>query len=572
MAEAIDPQKIWTQVEDKAKEMQPVRDRQKKDLNQFNLTPYAMSDYEGKAIKRIDNVTLNEPAIYAKHVMAALNGSQMAINVRGKDLDDEKRGNIKGFLHGAFHSIDKDLRKMGLSRLKTFLIFQMVIRGYLGVRIWEWKKNDVVRFGALPFDTYHATWEKGEDGMIWAAYPMRRSKAAIQQQYEMTIADTYGTVLDFFDREKYVTLIDKKLPKNGVRPNPYGVVPVIINTPGPIEFIPENDEDIKHHGESIFFTVRDVYDNQNKLATVEMTQAVMGFRGALQWRKPLGSDAEFIGQDPYGAAKVLELGEGWLERIPLADTTGKLETMYGIFSSSRQRGSVTDIQYGELHMELPAVALAKLSEAEDQIYVPLLDCLVDTYNEIGELLIRQFVKNEFETILTDAEEMEESPYKASDIDHKARVTFEFLRVSPSQNVANISIANASKPFYSSEYIRREVLRVRDEGEMERQLEIERLRELSPTVDKYMATRKLLTGKPTEEEQVAAFIAAQEMGMSVEQVKGGAMPEQLPPPEPGAKGIPGALPQTSAGEASQLQTQMRQQGLVPQPKEKVVREK
>ncbi len=550
---------LWTKVENRIKELEPLHTRMKEDHNKYYLLePYTMKSSDGKTkVKRVENVTLPESANYADYLIDGLSSAEMVYGVTGKGLTDTNRDGVIDFFTLHFNNIDSTLKLLKYARLRRYLAYQIVNRGWIGLRSWPYYDPETGEFkhGVMPFDTQYAGWEDD-----YVGFKMGRSKAAIFKQYGVEIKSANGVVMDYLDDDHYVTMIDGSVVED--RENPYGKICAAVMPVGGYSFYLEEKEDIKHVGDSVYRKLRATYDDLNKAATIEMTQAVKDFLGGLQWinAKDGGKipvDKNGTPLDPYLTGAVIESIDGEYKRIPLVSPNSKLEIIFNILSSNRQRCSLSDTVLGDIQhlIQAPsAVALAKLGESVDMQYKPLTETMEDAYEWLIDIIETQFEIGEFAAKYTN-DKSEEVEYDKSIFSTPHRVDVEFHRISPFDNVANIAFGASAKNsgFFTDEYIRNNVLHLKSEGDMEKGLEIQKLRLLSPDLDTYFAVRKLLEGKPTKEEMVAAFMGAQSIGLTIEQIRAGELPGEQKTPNLGI---------TSNQNAHVLNMDMRRRGMVP----------
>ena len=160
------------------------------------------------------------------------------------------------------------------------------------------------------------------------------------------------------------------------------------------------------------------------------------------------------------------------------------------------------------------------------------------------MLIEQFIENGLTAELGEAGE--EVEYTPADVEGQYRVSTSFHTVSPEQNIANYSVAAAARGFMSDETIRRDVLKLQDPVAEERNLYEQMAAELVPEVRLYrvalglLAEAKQLKGSEARAKRVEAMLVGKTIGISLEQLTKGQMPEAPPAPaEREAEGTEGA---------------------------------
>jgi len=274
---------------------------------------------------------------------------------------------------------------------------------------------------------------------------------------------------------------------------------------------------------------------------------------------------------PYGPGAItgIKKGEQFLP-IPYRDVTQAASFFWSIVESEWQRGTLPAVDYGNLEFPLSAVAISKLTESRDVIFQPRLQAIGLAYRGICQMLIEQFKLHELTAELGEAGE--EIEYTPADLEGSYRVATTFHTVSPEQNIANYSVAAAARGFMSDETIRRDVLKLQDPVAEERNLAEQMAAELVPEVRLFRIARalleeaKLLKGSEAKAKKMEAMLVGKAIGLSLEQLTKGQMP-QAPPPAPGApeeaEGAPPiGGPAIPSAAVKLLGEQARRTGLVP----------
>ena len=545
---------IYKKIDDKFKELQPLYDRMDEDLDIYNLEAYKLKDYDGKEAKRVDNVTLNDPFVFAQRVMSVINSSEMVLKVIGA-VNDEQVSAIKSILGYSTREADKFLKLKRLGRLRNNLVKIAGMRGIGGIRPILWKdKEGNLYFDYLPLDTRYCAWEYGFKGLLWGAYQTERSKDAIEQEYQKVVAGKTGKITEYFDDESHIVFTNKDKVKE--EENTLGFNPMFIAPIGMAMVLkkPTTTDAIKYEGDSIYVANRQVYKDMNKLATIAMTTAAFGFRPPLQIVTPPGAEiteAPEGAKQPYtGGASLVEMGYSRIEAMPLKDLSASLPYILGEFSARRQRGSFPDVEFGEIRYPLSAVAIAKLTEGRNQIFEPIIAFLVDAYEFVFDKTIKQILN----------EGLEIGDFDTSLLVGNYAVEVEFHPTSPEENISRYSIAAAARGFLDSDTIRTSVLKIKDEGQVQKNLDTEFAELAVPELRLYRVAKELAEqGRDME-----AQIILKRIGLALAPPEAEGRPEEEMSPEMETP-IPPLMPGTaeeSASEAEMLRTELGSKGLMP----------
>ena len=276
-------------------------------------------------------------------------------------------------------------------------------------------------------------------------------------------------------------------------------------------------------------------------------------------------------KSPHGAGAItgIKRGERFVA-IPYRDVTQAASFFWSIVEGEWQRGTLPAVDYGNLEFPLSAVAISKLTESRDVLFLPRLQAMGLIYRGICHMLIEQFIENGLTAELGEAGE--EVEYTPADLEGQYRVSTSFHTVSPEQNIANYSVAAAARGFISAETTRRDVLKLQDPVAEERNLAEQQAAELVPEVRLFRIARalleeaKLLKGSEAKAKKMEAMLVGKAIGLSLEQLTKGQMP-QAPPPAPGApeeaEGAPPiGGPAIPSAAVKLLGQQARRTGLVP----------
>ena len=546
---------ILRKIESKQGELTPLYDRMDSDLKLYNLEPFTLYDYDGKTkIERVDNVTLNDPRTFADRVISVISSSKMVIDIKKPNLPDEAISAIKDILNGALEDADTLLAGKRLGGIKSNLTQIAALRGHIGVRVLVYQGEDGnIVYDILPLDTRHCAWEFGRKGVLWVASKTLRSRDAVEDEYEQELggrkfAKKQLVVTDYYDNNLHVIYVEKD--KILEEENTLGRPPVYISPVGTAQALrpPNTTDAVKYEGESIFAADRNVYLDNNKLATIWMTTTAAGFRPPMQLRTEVGQEAPEVPKHALTSpGAVVDVGSSRFEPMPLKDIHASMPALIGWFSACRQRGSFPDVEFGEIVYQLSALAIAKLTEGRNQVFEQVVAALSRCYEFIGNEVKRQILDNKFS--LEGREHLNQ--------DYRLEVSFH--ATSPEENIASYSIARAAEGLVDRDTIRTNILKLRDEGDVEKKLNVEFAEMLVPELRLYRTAVELAKDNREDESKI---IMAKLRALGV-------VPEGKKTPSP--KGIPLGVkaevplegtPEETGAKVSQERTQSQAKGGLP----------
>lgn len=525
---------IFQKIKQKRQDLLPLYTKQDLDLDTFRLKPFQLMDYNGKTpVKRCDNVTLNDPWTFATRIFSIINGAELVITLRamdGKPLSDDLNDSLKEWYFGKLEDADNLLKQRRKGKLRNNLVQIAAMRGVIGVRVLVWvdETTGEVHYDATPFDTRFGAWEYGATGLIWGASETERSKAAVIEEYGDKLVMGIGRmakVTEYYDSHLHVIFINGSPIKD--EPNPLGYPPLYIAPVGAVEALkkPNEYDGAKWDGQSIYDGVRETYFNDNKLASIWMTTSAFGFRPPMQKVTPPGED---IDEMPEGANKlytgggqVIDSGHSRLEPLPLKDVAASLPAIVGLLSAGKQRATFPDVEYGEVRYPLSAVAIAKLSEGRNQVFAPILEAITDAVS----FTVNQFRKQTIKLGL------DNSGIELNKLSKEHRVKIEYFATSPDENISNLSVAAAARGFYDSDTIRTKILKQRNEGTIEKNLDDEWVNQLMPELKAYRVAKRYIEEDRVTEATLIIEKLRQQFGMNIP------MPGQKGASPPLAQGAP-----------------------------------
>jgi hypothetical protein len=399
-----------------------------------------MSENTEKPVPDGIAITMNDAQVFADRTMAICSGANMQAEVLGKKLSEDQKTLIEEFLGNLFISIDDLLMQRELGNLGDFLREQIFIRGRVVSRNLVWEDKPSGRFipDLLTCDSRYFVYEYGDHDLDWGNYTTTRRRELIENLYPKSkqyLKAKYGVVDDFWDCHVNSIYVNNHLVDE--RENTLGYVPYTVQRSGSGSLMLDKDH-LKYTGESIFAPVRHLYPEVNRLTSILQTLNMMTFAGATQYETQEPDNA-VKPENPYGLFKSVPVEKGGGYRlIPVADIKNGTRLFYSIIMAAIQRGSLPNLDYGNLTFPLSAVAISRLTQTKDAIFVPRLQALALYYRATSKMFIDQYINGGIPAEV--GERGIEKTYNAADLNKEFAIRYKFFSTSPEQDIANTEIA------------------------------------------------------------------------------------------------------------------------------------
>lgn len=507
--------------------------RMQADADLLYLTPYVLKDSKGASVPDIINITLNKPAIFAANVISSIGNTRQQVMVESENKQVDT-AYIESFLNAAIASADRRLWKRGLPTLNPFADVQFCIRGRHARRVLLRKESGQTVVDITPWDGRYIYYEQGESGLAWAAYETMRARDEVVAEYgERAAAKATNrecAVLDVWDDKINEIWIDGE--KVSEQENPYGICPVVFQSVllgyGPM-LLDRNWR--KNEGESIFFMIRDIVPELNRLASILQTLNMNQLKAAMQYQNPEGSPQDEPPDRPE-MGDVVSTGKGKLELIDFGDARTAASMMYNMMEKAFQEGAYTDIDIGNVQQPFSAVALVTIGENKDMVYMPRLAAKELLNIGTAEMLLKEAEQLGGSIELGIPGHMK--TFETSKLKGDYTIGYKYFVKSPKTDVARMSLALQAVNFYPRRFIYEQVLQVEDPDQLMRDWYNEQAELLSPSIRQYRIIRSRLEDAEKNNDPEAAREAAMmamELGLTLDQIRMGVMPNALPTGKP-----------------------------------------
>ena len=500
------------------------------------LAKYTLQDVNNKDVPNSISVTLNDPGVFATNVESALSNASEQIEAESEDKSLDT-AYIEDLVRASFASANSRLVKGGKWPLNPFLDQQMCRRGRGAARVLFRidKKTNTLITDIGEWDSRFVYCKVGPDGLEWAAYESWRKKGLIKAAYpkaDITGADDdEGMVWDILDKEKEQIWVDEVHAFEQKYPHPYNHVPVVIQLV-PMGSMLADKESLSHQGESIFFLIRDLVPELNRLVSIIQSLNLKALDNALLWKSEKGIEAtppKYSKLTKPGSMTATDIGGG-AEPVAYGELKRSAYLLHTMIETRIQRGSLSNLDLGIMgNQPWSAVALIEIGEGRDQVFLPRLGARGLLKQQIAEMIIEQIISTGASSVEIGSRGHKRS-FNVSKLQGAYEIAFNYFIKSPKTDVARFSMATAAGNLISEKAKRRDILQREDPEEDERQLRWEAAERLSPAI-KMNRTIKSLVEMAKRGDKDALFeaeILSAEMGMNLKQMIAGDT-KQIPKP-------------------------------------------
>ncbi len=533
-------------VDDKITELTELYTRMDTTKDLVQLTPYELQDYNDNKIEKTVSVTRNTPAWQAFVMSNKLVKVHWQTVVESSDkLTPSKIRTIEQFSDDVWAQVDEFVgNKFGLSGgLNSWLANHVIVRSLIGVRWWlYYDKDKNLVIDCLPVDMRWCPFELNE----WYCNISWRNAAAIKKQYGVGVSVSGNDieVRDYWDFESEQVFVDKK--KVFEQGNPFGTPTFVVIMPS-VGFMLRDKGYIKYEAESFDFLDRELYDEQNRIASIAQSLALEAIiPGYEQADKEINLAKPAIIPPMPGENVRTDVPH---TRVPRGDLNNAFVKSAADITQDINRGGVTDTEAGNNDQNRTALWVTTQNELLNEKLKPRVDALASFRQESIRMIISQYVK--LGEVKKGAREIDlgilgmKHRYSAGQLGDPStyRITYKPMMVSKEQNIANVAIANAQRGILPQRFILTDTLQVQDPDGMMRELEMEKAKQADPTIGlfemalRYAEEAEELTGVDADAKNLESMMLTDSAVLMMRQRRAAAMPQAAQPSPRPAQPVP-----------------------------------
>lgn len=494
--------------------------RMKEDNDLLNLRQYVMKDNQSppRPVPGIVNITLNMPSYMATTILVTMSSAteQVVVEAQRQTFDTAY---VEDFIKACMESSNEYNRRHGRKDRSMFTDGQLCMRGRAVRRVLFRRDGDMLVPDISFWDAAGVTREYGDNGLKWAAYHMKKSKDQILSQYGKEIAQEDADVLDVWDEEKNQVWIDGTLYKE--EEHSYGFTPVIE------EIVPIGSGGIlldagnmASEGESIFFMIRGIVPELNRLASIMQTLNLLSVKQPVK-----DMTSAQTGGEPPDYEDAMSLGRitaADIQPIQFGDAQRSAQMAYQMMKEAFESGGASPAQLGMLGQNPPSgVALLVAGEGRNRIYNPRLGSKGRLNAATARMIIEQ-VRQQFGggTVKVGYSGFEES-YNVSKLEGSYNINYRYSIKSQEVDAGRATLAAAYGNLMSDHTKREDVIQMDDPDGEEDLIRAEEAERMSPMIKMYKSIKSL---KRLDRDYEAELLAL-EYNMNLDRLLGGEVTEQ-----------------------------------------------
>jgi hypothetical protein len=249
---------------------------------------------------------------------------------------------------------------------------------------------------------------------------------------------------------------------------------------------------LEREGESIFFMVRDLYAEWNRLMSIQQTKALEVVRPPYvhEVRNPGGEPQGY----PHEIGTNLEVGEGEIPQLlQTQDMSGMFRGAAGEVSMALHKGSANITDLADISGMRNASWVAEQMLIRDRILFPRVQALETFYARLAHMIISEYRLADFPSPLPMGKGGRRRAFTARDLGDpdEYTISYRFVPDNRRQRLANYSLGMALKGTLSEDTIIRDIFQADDpDGEIGK-LRAEEARRTNPIIFYYDMAAGLL---------------------------------------------------------------------------------
>ncbi len=447
-------------IEEKATEFLEIFDRNDTDMDAYFAKKYIMLGFDNLPIPKIVNLTLPDLALFSAQCIGILQGAEPQIVAKSETMSQERLRPIENMATDLLLTADEYRAFRGRPPIYLYEVEQSCVRGATQTQVLCRKEKGKWIIDLRPLDRRYHIYDMGANGMNWSAYSVRHSRSYLKEKFGKDIGENLsGICWDVYDRTRhYVYYVEgfgtmggggigsenAELIHDTLHPFKYkgeGYVPVVAKKV-PAGSMLAHPDALKKDGESIFHLSRELYPEMNRIATVLHNLTMASFFGARQYASEAGEGKE-TEAIPFGLGVVISIEKGGgYTLIPVNDIKNASRLEYSMLESRMQRATLPSIESGNLTFSLSALAIGRLKESKDLIFIPRLNNLAEQSSGEVKMAFRQIAEVGGEIEL--GEEGHKRKYNTADLEGEYAIQVEYFAESKEEKLAAITEAQSQR--------------------------------------------------------------------------------------------------------------------------------
>ncbi len=511
--------------------------RMDEDEKLWTNDPYTLVDADGNTMEKVVNVTMNDARVFGERVLAVLNESEELIEVNGqrngKELDGHQTNVIEDWWHDLMYVANEHLNDILMPDFDTYEWEQVAIRGRMIARILLSQDRNDFNVDLLPVDARKCIYAVGARGLSKVAFWDTLDKDMCREEYpDYQPVGEAVTRWDYWNNREEIIFLDGKFYE--AIPNKCGHPPFAIALCQQGTFLDTSTRALRMRGDSIFSANRELYPELNRIASVLETMNLLSLSPPQVLYSRSGKK---LPEEPiYRLGRILALqtsdpssGTERLEKIEAPDIQGSGRFFIATLSGALQRGSISNIDWGNLQFQLSQVAIATLAGASRQVFTPR----IKTMERFKRLLCKEarWQFNYFNMSADIGRTGNKRIYTPDDLAGEYTVDFEYLTSLPEETAAAYGLANMAQRWMDDKSIRKTILKYSDYDDIDEKYLVQTAQKVSRALGLFQMAEALDKQGRKDEAKILLVEVGQTLegavGKEVAKITGTEIPEASP---------------------------------------------
>ncbi len=492
----------WELIDVRMKAMQPFYNQVDKTRKRLNLTPFTLTDFNGKdTLQDVINVTENRSATYVLRIIAGLMSTKWQTVIEG-DISQKNSHRVEQFINDNLAQADEYmLNEYGLAGLDAWLANHVCHTSLIGVEWMARIEDNEYKIHCLPLDMRWTPFVLGK----WGAPIIYRSKDDLLQELEgykeveggtftppAKLKDTDNEVRDYWrvatQEEKGVNelWVEKQLVFS--QPNTYEKLPFIFVWP-PSGFMFRDKGYLEHESPGLLYLNENLYDQLSRQLSIDAT---LGFEPILpsyeREVENVVADQVSLPVPKRGESQDVEKG-GRHQPVPRGDVNrAQLTSNAEVNRMVDEAAPMTPRVYTQ---PPSAVEVATEVELLDELQNPRIIALQMFKEQLARLIIDQFILIGGKGSIQAGKRGRKQSFTVGDLKDPEKYTISYQLMKQNKRLA---IVNESRylGLYGRaplKYLLKDVLCVEDPDGWMKEMQLEEARKADPALSLFeMAVR------------------------------------------------------------------------------------
>lgn len=505
--------------------------RMDEDEKLWTVEPYKLVDADGNDMEKVVHVTMNDARVFGERVLAVLNESEERIEVNGqrngKELDGHQTNVIEDWWHDLMYVANERLNDILMPDFDTYEWEQVAIRGRMIARILLSQDMDGFNVDLLPVDARKCIYAVGARGLSKVAFWDTLDKDMCREEYpDYRPQGESVSRWDLWNNLEEVVFLDGKFYE--AIPNKLGHPPFVIALCQQGTFLDTSTRALRMRGDSIFSANRDLYPELNRIASILETMNLLSLSPPQVFYSESGKKLPVEPIYRQGRIVAMKIGEK-IEKIETPDIQASGRFFIATLGGALQRGSISNIDWGNLQFQLSQVAIATLAGASRQVFTPR----IKTMERFKRLLCKEakWQFNYFNMSANIGRTGNKRIYTSDDLSGDYTVDFEYLTSLPEETAASYGLANMAQRWMDDRTIRKTILKYSDYDDIDEKYLIQTAQKISRALGLFQMAEALDKQGRKDEAKILLVEVGQTLegavGKEVTKLTGVEMPEASP---------------------------------------------